>query len=58
MKICPNFTDGIQVIIYAFANFRHMVIDTTRLLIIHIFISLIQASIRDIAASFDTDAPG
>ena len=56
MKIFSNFTDGIQVMIHAsnFANFRHMIIDTAMLLIIHIFVSLIRASIRDIAASFDT----
>ena len=58
MKIFLNFTDGIQVMIHAFANFRHMIIGTARLLIIHIFISLIQVLIRDITASFDVNAPG
>ena len=35
-----------------------MIIDTAMLLTIHIFVSLIQASIQYIAASFDTHAPG
>ena len=39
-------------------QFCFVIIQFQKLLVIHIFMSLIQASRQDIAVSFDTDTPG